>query len=613
MKSIFGSISEFRSVISLSLELVGKSASRKLKFILVVQVLLGVLELVALSLVALLGSVAVNGITSGEKNERVDSFFVFFKLNFETFQSQVAALGILAATLMIIRTLTTMYFSRKILFFLSNQSAMISTDLTRKLLSTHILTIREISTQESLYALTDGVTRIAIGILATTSGIIVDISLLIIISVTLFVVDPTIALSTVFLFLGIAYSLYKFLHAKASNLGRKFAHLTVESNNRILEALSIYRELVIRKRRNYYVNRFEQSRLKYTRVEGEISFLPLTSKYVIEISLVIGGLLICALQFIFKDANEAISSLIVFLAAGTRIAPAVLRIQQGALLVNTSISASAGTYNLVRKLEKVPNTAHESAKLNTDYFGFRSNVRFNQVRLRYPNSSSFAIDGINLEFQSGKFIALVGPSGAGKTTIVDCLLGIIEPTSGEVLISGVSPLKSIDKWPGAIGYVPQDIAIIDGTIMQNVGVGYSDEEIDEKLVMQAVGVAALTDFVNSLPNGVHTNVGELGAKLSGGQRQRLGIARAMYTKPRLLVLDEATSALDGQTEFEIAKAIQSLGGEVTVVMIAHRLSTIKDADQVVYMSEGNVVCVGTFDEVRQSVPEFDNQAKLMGL
>ena len=604
---------EFRSVISKSLELIGRKASNKIKLILVIQILLGILELIALSLVALLGTVAVNGITTGEKNKKVDLFFTFFGIRLESFQSQVALLGLIAASLMILRTLTTMYFSRKILFFLSHKSAIISSSLTEKLLSTQILKIREVSSQETLYALTEGVTRIAIGILATTSGIIVDVSLLIIISLTLFAVDPVIAISTIILFLGIGFSLYKYLHVKASHLGRLFAKLTIEGNGKILESLSLYRESVIRKRRGYYVKQFEKSRMKYTRVEGEISFLPLTSKYIIEISLVVGGLAICALQFIFKDANEAISSLILFLAAGTRIAPAVLRLQQGALQVNTSISASAATHDLILKLGSTSAAREELTKLNTNYFGFTADISFKNVTLRYPDSDKFAIDMISLSINSGKFIALVGPSGAGKTTLVDCLLGIIEPTSGEIKISGVSPLESINKWPGAIGYVPQDVVIVDGSIKQNIGVGYSDEEIDEKLVHEALKISALTEFVDSLANGIETNVGEQGAKLSGGQRQRLGIARAMYTKPKLLVLDEATSSLDGQTEFEIAKSIQTLKEQVTVVMIAHRLSTIKDADMVVYLSEGKVTFTGSFNEVRKNVPEFDKQAKLMGL
>jgi ABC-type multidrug transport system fused ATPase/permease subunit len=161
--------------------------------------------------------------------------------------------------------------------------------------------------------------------------------------------------------------------------------------------------------------------------------------------------------------------------------------------------------------------------------------------------------------------------------------------------------------------VPQDVIISNSTVRENVTMGYETSAIPENASWEALKLAQLDEMVRGLPDGLNALVGDRGTKLSGGQRQRLGIARALLTKPKLLVLDEATSALDGQTEFEIAKAIQSFGDEVTVVMIAHRLSTIKDADLVVYLSEGKVECTGTFDEVRKNVPEFDNQAKLMGL
>ncbi len=606
-------VGPLRTSFKIALETLGKKDSLKLKAILVIQIILGVFELFALSLVALLGSIAINGISTGKANNKVSDFFEFFGIQLISFQKQVAVLGFLAAIFMIIRTITTMLLARKTLFFLSAKSAKISTLLVTKLLSTSLLEVRERSTQETVYALTNGVSRILIGILATASSVIVDSSLLIIITLTLFVLDPVMAISTVAMFTLIGFSLYKFMHVRATKMGDSFAALTISSNTRILESLSFYREAVIRKRRGFYSNEIERIRKEFTNTEAEIAFLPATSKYIIEISLVVGGLLICALQFIFKDANQAISSLVVFLAAGTRIAPAVLRIQQGALQVNTSISAAEPTFDLIKRLNGVATPDNSLIKLNVNYSGFEPTLHFDQVSLKYPNSEKFAIDKINLSINSGQFVALVGPSGAGKTTLADCLLGIIEPTYGKVLISGLDPIDSIDKWPGAIGYVPQDVVVVDGTIKENIGIGYGTEEIDESLVRNAIKVAALSEFISSLPNGIYTNVGEQGAKLSGGQRQRLGIARAMYTKPKLLVLDEATSALDGQTEFEIAKAIQSFGDEVTVVMIAHRLSTIKDADQVVYLNEGKVVCTGTFNEVRKNVPEFDNQAKLMGL
>jgi ABC-type multidrug transport system fused ATPase/permease subunit len=207
----------------------------------------------------------------------------------------------------------------------------------------------------------------------------------------------------------------------------------------------------------------------------------------------------------------------------------------------------------------------------------------------------------------------VGPSGAGKTSLVDVLLGVLTQNSGSVLISGKHPLETIAKWPGAIAYVPQDVAMSAGTIKDNITLGFPDNSEDMELISSALRMAQLTNFVTALPQGLETQVGERGTKLSGGQRQRLGIARAMFTKPKLLVLDEATSALDGQTESDISTAILELKGKTTIVMIAHRLSTVRFADLVIYIDSGKISAMGTFDEVRSQVPDFEKQAQLMGL
>jgi ABC-type multidrug transport system fused ATPase/permease subunit len=220
---------------------------------------------------------------------------------------------------------------------------------------------------------------------------------------------------------------------------------------------------------------------------------------------------------------------------------------------------------------------------------------------------------LSLQIRPGELVAFVGPSGAGKTTLIDLILGVLNPGSGRVEISGCTPLAAIEKWPGCIGYVPQDVVIFNGTIRENIALGFDSEFVSDVQISEALKVAHLKEFVQSLPEGLDTRVGDRGTKLSGGQRQRLGIARAMYTKPKLLVLDEATSSLDGKTESAISESISELAGNVTVILIAHRLSTVRNADQVVYINEGKIVQTGSFEEVRRKVTNFDIQAKLMGL
>jgi ABC-type multidrug transport system fused ATPase/permease subunit len=196
---------------------------------------------------------------------------------------------------------------------------------------------------------------------------------------------------------------------------------------------------------------------------------------------------------------------------------------------------------------------------------------------------------------------------------VDLLLGIYLPSEGEITISGKSPASAVKEWPGAIGYVPQEVILSSGSIASNVSSGFNESNKLNEQILDALDISQLRSFVNSLPLGANTLVGERGGNLSGGQRQRVGIARAMFTKPKLLVLDEATSALDGQTESEISDAIQSLKGRVTLILIAHRLSTVMKADRIVYLEAGRIRAQGTFTQVRAAVPDFDKQAHLMGL
>jgi ABC-type multidrug transport system fused ATPase/permease subunit len=263
-----------------------------------------------------------------------------------------------------------------------------------------------------------------------------------------------------------------------------------------------------------------------------------------------------------------------------------------------------GTEHLESPVIDVVDTAHT---------GFNSSVNLESVEFSYPGKSVPAVKDATLSISPGQSVAFVGGSGAGKTTIVDILLGVLSPKSGSVKISNVAPLVAVVKWPGAVSYVPQDVTISNGTIRENVSLGFSSEFVSDEMIWAALDIAQLSDFVRQLPEQLDTKVGERGTKISGGQRQRLGIARAMFTKPKLLVLDEATSSLDGQTESDISDAINILKGDVTVVMIAHRLSTVRHSDLVVYLDQGRILAQGSFEEVRSQVPNFDKQAQLMGL
>ena len=602
-----------RGIFGRSIQVLSRKDQSKILAVVLLQVCVGIFDLLGVLAIGLLGALSVTGIQSQPPGDRVSSAINFLHLSQISFQSQVLVLGIGAVVLLVGRTIISILFTRRILFFLSNRGAQISARLVSRLLSQSLLEIQRRSSQETLFAVTRGVEYVTLQILAPFIVLVSDVALLFIMTIGLFIIDPLTAVGTFFIFLVIGYVLYRFMNVRAGMLGIQSSELNVVSNEKIVEVFSAYRESVVRNRRDYYAREIGTYRFALARTSAEMNFLPYVSKYVIETSVILGALLIGAAQFILQDAAQSVATLTIFLAAGTRIAPAVLRVQQGSVLIRGSMGQAKPTLDLIDELGTTPIIENMDDKVDVIHEGFLSDVFLDNVSLTYPGMSAPAIKNVSLTIPSGKSVAFVGASGAGKTTIIDILLGVLIPDTGTVLISGLPPQLAIAKWPGAMSYVPQDVVIAAGTIRENVALGYPIIEATEELVTSALKIAHLEKFIASLPDGINTQVGERGTRISGGQRQRLGIARAMFTRPHLLVLDEATSALDGETEVEISEAIHALRGATTVIMIAHRLSTVRDADIVVYMDNGSVIATGTFDQVRESVPDFDRQAKLMGL
>ncbi len=601
------------TTIGRSSRVLSRTDQRKTIAVALLQIGLGALDLMGVAAAGVLGALAVSGVQSSEPGNRVNAILTWLNLENASFQTQAAVIGLAAAVLLIGRTLLSVFFTRRTLYFLSRRGAVISANLISRLLKKPLLTIQERTTQETLYAVTYGVDTVMLRILGVTVTLIADISLLTVMAIGLFVVDPVIAFSTFAVFSAIGFILYKLMYIRARDLGLQFSQLAIVSNEKIIEVLGSYRESVVRNRRDYYSREIGKLQLNLAETTAEMSFMPNISKYVIETTVVLGSLLIGASQFLLQDAVHAVATLSVFLAAGSRIAPAVLRVQQGSVTIRGNLGIAGPTLDLIESLGDNVEIENFDDNVDIKHEGFQAEIEVSDVTLTYPTKSNPAVSGVSLQIPQGKSVALVGTSGAGKTTIIDVILGVLIPDQGSVKISGMPPLAAFSKWPGAVSYVPQDIVISNGTIRENVALGFPIQVATDELVLDALRVAHLDEFVAGLPNGLDTPVGERGAKISGGQRQRLGIARAMFTKPKLLVLDEATSSLDGETEASISEAIYALRGSTTVVFIAHRLSTVRNADIVIYLSEGKVIASGTFEEVRDAVPDFDRQAKSMGL
>lgn len=562
--------------------------------------------------IGIIGSLAVTGIGAKTPGNKASLLLETLRIENQNLQSQVAIVGVIAAILLIIKTLLSMYFGRRILFFVARRGAAISSELIRKYLSRSLTNVQKQSTQEAIYSLTQGVNTLTVGLIGAWASLIADIALLTILGIGLVVVDVKTSIFTFLLFATTALTLHYFLHQRIEKYGVEQARLTIQSNEMINEAILSYRELIVRNRRSFYGNVISRIRFRLAEGSAKIAFMQNLNKYVLEIAMVVTSVVLAAYQFSTQTASKAIAIVTIFVAASVRITPALLRVQQGLLTIRTSTGTAQPTIELINEVRNIAFDSDSTEVLPTRHEGFKGEVHIKGIDFAYEPDKKI-LDSVSLSVQPGEYVGIVGESGAGKTTLVDLLLGVITPDTGKVEISGLEPLSAYRRWPGAVAYIPQDVSIINGTIRENIGLGFSAENISDSECWRSLEVAQMDEYVRGLPDRLEHKVGERGTKLSGGQRQRLGIARAMVTEPRLLILDEATSSLDGVTENEITSALRRLRGDITMIVIAHRLSTVIDADRVIFIEKGRILAEGTFDELRAKVPKFRAQAEAMGL
>jgi ATP-binding cassette, subfamily B, bacterial PglK len=549
-----------------------------------------VLSFLDVLIVTLIGVIVSIGSFAGEfrASKYVSTLLDILKLSDSSLATQVFTVGIIAAVTVIIKSALSLYVLRKITYFLSKKSSEITRDLLSKFLANSLIESQDKALQESLWSLTTGVSNITQGVIARSMTMVIDFTSFGSILVGLFFLDRIVALSSIAIFGILSTTLYLFFRQKARWVGKLETTLSIQSNQSLFQVLGSFRETFVRGRGEYYAETIGKTRLELSNTQANLNFMKVYSKYVMDISITIGALVVSVIEFGLIGGVNAVSSLGLFLAAGARLAPAVLRLQQNSLDVKSALAGAEPTLLMYKKLVSKPKSVPSVPFLDSEYNSFIPKVKFKDVTFSYKGANSPTLYEINLEIAAGEYCAIIGKSGAGKTTLVDILLGMNLPSSGSVSISEVTPAQAISSWPGAIGYVPQDVQVSEGSILDNVILGYEAGTVPEKLVWDALETAQLSEFVKSLPLGLNAQVGDRGTKLSGGQRQRLGIARAIVTKPRLLILDEATSSLDLKTESEFTEALNALKGKITLVVITHRLETIKSAQNVYQLKDGKL-------------------------
>ena len=353
------------------------------------------------------------------------------------------------------------------------------------------------------------------------------------------------------------------------------------------QALGGIKEIKILERDSFFVDEYQKYYAKFARglrLSRTISILP---KYLVEAVAITGLLIAIIVKMTFGEADLIyyIPQLTVFAVAAFRLMPCVGRINEYATNMLYAFPSVDLIYkDLVEIEDYVEKQDHEVA----EKWNLKNAIEVKDVTYYYPDTEEPVIDGASLTIQKGKTVAFIGTSGAGKTTMVDIILGLLVPQKGVVMADEINVHEKPKTFHAQIGYIPQVIYLSDDTIRNNIAFGVKEAQIDEAAVQAAVEKAQLTEFINSLPHGLDTIVGDRGVRLSGGQRQRIGIARALYHDPEILVLDEATSALDNETESAVMEAIDHLQGLKTMIIIAHRLTTIRNVDKIYEVGEGKV-------------------------
>jgi ABC-type multidrug transport system fused ATPase/permease subunit len=602
-----------------SLALLRPPDRRKLVIAACLQAATGVLDVIGVLLLGLVATLGTTTISGAATPAAIQSVIDALGLGARSTQSVLAIVGLAAGAFLLAKSVLALYINRRVLRFLANRQTDVSVRLTRTVLSRPLLELQEQSSQQVTYALTDGVNVAMVSLLGSTVIGLTEAATLLILGVALFILNPVVTVGAVAYFALIVFLMQRFLGRRISLWGKIQGESAIAGRSLIQEALGTYREIWVLDRREHYADRVAVLRDINSRAYAGTTFIGLVPKYLLEAALVVGALALVTSQFLWSDPTTAIGTVTLFLVAATRVLPSILRLQQAVLILRNSAGAALPTYELAERLGTHWSTgslaARDSARLPSDREGapFEGAIDISDVWLTYPGSDVPAIRGVSLKAEAGASIALVGPSGAGKSTLADLIMGVLKPDTGTALLSGVSPIEAIGSWPGAIAYVPQSVYIADGTIRANVALGLPDSLIDEAAVWRALARAQLDVFARTLPNQLDTEVGENGTRLSGGQQQRLGLARALYTEPRLLVLDEATSSLDAETEHAVTEVVTGLHGTVTTVVIAHRLSTVLDASLVLYLEDGWLISSGSFAEVRAAVPRLELQARLSGL
>ncbi len=613
-----------------SYALLDKRGKRRYLLAVGIQMSLGLFDILGIALAGVIGILAASSLTQAPLSPPIKDALSLFGLSNQNVGNLIIILCIVTLLFFVLKTMLALYFSRRSFRFLAHQQSWITSLLVSKVLNSEYIWLRHQEPHKLSTALILGVSAAITNSLGQFMLMISEMALIVLFLSILVLVNPLVAIFTVLYLAVVILILKQLVGKKVAKFNRNLGNMQVESQVHLFSVLKLFREIRIFRRTQWFETRLEELSEERAQNFASDMWVQQVPKYLLEIAMLVGAAGLLVAGKILTNSEQIVPVLAIYLTAAGRLFPSLLRVQSAVFSLQSRQHYATMAHELLVDLALVErDSSYLDSRNSTKDNGIISintnpseakvkksanfSVELEKLSFRFPNSETDVLKDLTLRIQPGEKVAIVGPSGAGKSTLCDIFLGLLNPTSGEAVIGTQPAAIWVNDNPGKVSYLPQEVTLTNGTLLENVCLGIERSEIDWDAFSRAVGRAQLNEVIEQLADGIETNLGGGGTSLSGGQKQRVGLARALYTEPDILIMDEATSALDAETEFEVMNALDDLGLHTTVITIAHRLSSIRKFPRIIYLEDGLVLGDGNLDQIRKKIARFDNQLLLSGI
>jgi len=580
------------------------------------KMLTGVLDVVGILLIGLIASAVATQVAADPDAARPTLFGI--QLPELEGEGLLAVVSVVLAVF-VVKAVIAVSLTRAQTQFVARVETRAAERIAERLIRARLDDLKRFSKAEMEFAVTGSSTYAFTGLLNQVGTLLSESFLLVLVVVTLFVVDPATALFA-FLYFAVFVVVVQLLISRSlRRSGREAVEGTVNTLSSLGDSIDAFREIAVMGKQQHFIDRVSSQRRRISSSGATMTFLQSMPRYVVETALILGVVILVGQLLLSGQFASGFAVVGVFLTGGVRLMASLLPLQSAIANLKQNTEQAQTALDLLDEMRERLEAGERAGAASVDTAAAAGidpdaalAVDVDAVSYRHTrNSDTPTLDRVSLEIPAGAYAAIVGPSGAGKTTLVDLVLGLSDPESGTLRLSGVAPAALRAAHPELVSYVPQKPGLVSGSIAENVALGIAPELIDRDRVHEVLRQAFLAEFVERLPEGIDTSVGKQADDLSGGQIQRIGVARALYPRPRLLVMDEATSALDASSEAFIAETLAALHGEVTVIVVAHRLSTVQRADVVHVLEAGRLTASGDFAEVSAANPTVAEYVRLM--